>query len=144
MRKYRWRTWLIGKVVTVFFLLGLGLGFCKLIGEELVPLLPKTWLGSSELAWRNSPWLLAVNLSLVLAILLHYYGKTMGFAEHVKRFQRMAMLFGNADVALRTELDAKEVKQAQQLLLDLGKEALTENGDWVLLHRERPVIVPSV
>jgi len=26
---------------------------------------------------------------------------------------------------------------AQQLLLDLGCEALEENGDWVMLHREK-------
>ena len=33
--------------------------------------------------------------------------------------------------------------EAQELLIELGKEALGENGDWMLLHRERPLEVPK-
>jgi len=33
-------------------------------------------------------------------------------------------------------------REVQALLEELGKEALVENGDWVLLHRERPLEVP--
>ena len=32
---------------------------------------------------------------------------------------------------------------APALIEELGKEALVENGDWVLLHRERPLQVPK-
>ena len=33
---------------------------------------------------------------------------------------------------------------ARQLVLELGKEALTENATWVLIHRERPLPAPGL
>jgi hypothetical protein len=34
--------------------------------------------------------------------------------------------------------------KAKECLRKLGQEALAENGDWVLLHRERPLKIPDV
>jgi hypothetical protein len=39
-------------------------------------------------------------------------------------------------------LKDRHYQPAQHLIEELGKEALEENGDWVLLHRERPLEVP--
>jgi hypothetical protein len=33
---------------------------------------------------------------------------------------------------------------AQRVLAELGREALAEHGDWLLLHRERPMEMPKV
>jgi len=43
--------------------------------------------------------------------------------------------------ALETNLESAAV--AENLLLELGKDALSENGRWLLLHRERPMEVLS-
>ena len=40
---------------------------------------------------------------------------------------------------LRRVLEEGDFETFRHLLFDLGKEALRENGDWVLLHRERPL-----
>jgi len=33
-------------------------------------------------------------------------------------------------------------QQARAILVEIGKIALIENGDWLILHRQRPVEVP--
>ena len=46
--------------------------------------------------------------------------------------------------ALRAEAGISAAGDAaDELLRELGKEALIENGDWVLLHRERPIDIPK-
>jgi hypothetical protein len=32
--------------------------------------------------------------------------------------------------------------RARDILVEIGKIALVENGDWLILHRQRPVEVP--
>jgi hypothetical protein len=39
-------------------------------------------------------------------------------------------------------LDENDIDSARHLILDLGREALLENSDWVLMHRERPMKIP--
>ena len=36
-----------------------------------------------------------------------------------------------------------KVKESQKILEFLGKEALAENGDWLIMHREQPIEVPQ-
>jgi hypothetical protein len=36
-------------------------------------------------------------------------------------------------------LDGAETSEAKRLILSLGREALIENGDWVIAHRSRPL-----
>ena len=47
------------------------------------------------------------------------------------------------DVLRRREI-ADDLTDAAEYLRTLGREALQENGDWLLLHRDRPleVVVP--
>ena len=63
-------------------------------------------------------------------------------SEHAKQFGRMSILFDTADRRLEALLSAGRYADARDLIRDLGREALLENGDWVLLHRERPLEVP--
>lgn len=41
-------------------------------------------------------------------------------------------------------LFAGEHNQALYLVEELGKEVLRQNGDWVILHRERHVEAPNI
>lgn len=75
--------------------------------------------------------------SLMLAVnggLHHFYANKMAWAEHAKQYKRMVLFFENAKNRFNRLGDSG--------ILDLGREALAENGDWVLLHRERPLEVP--
>jgi hypothetical protein len=78
------------------------------------------------------------------------YSKIMGLREHVRDGTKMAELFRRADLALTAALDGAwdaaspaetrwRMDQARAILLDLGREALAENADWLILHRSRPL-----
>ena len=84
--------------------------------------------------------IVAIEASLAAAALLHNYGNRMAFREHTKQYVRMESVFSRAVEILTTTKDDPE--RSMQFIRWLGREALGENGDWVLLHRERPLEVP--
>jgi hypothetical protein len=58
--------------------------------------------------------------------------------EQVKRYERMAALFVRADQHLSVYLSRSRYHRARDLLRELGKEALDESADWLVLHRQNP------
>lgn len=97
--------------------------------------------------WVEEPWthgivMIVIVTLAVVAGLRHGYNQQMARSEHAKQFGRMSELFDAGQTHLSAQLDAGHVEQAAALLRELGQEALEENGDWVLLHRERPLEVP--
>ncbi|MCK5522441.1 MAG: hypothetical protein KAI83_04830 [Thiomargarita sp.] len=106
------------------------------------------WLGYNSIpqTWHNL-LILLIALFPAAGALLHHYVETMAFAEEAKQYRRMAYLFERADEQLKQlqsqpqsgETDIR--RQEQKVLFELGKEALEENGDWVLLHRKPPLKV---
>jgi hypothetical protein len=52
------------------------------------------------------------------------------------------MLMQRASYRLRAAIDGGNIEAAQRIIYEAGCEALDENGDWLLLHRDRPVEVP--
>jgi hypothetical protein len=89
------------------------------------------------------PRLKALGMAPLIAGLLYGYARTRALSEHAKQYGRMSLLFANAKQRLEELMAAGKYAGAQALIKDLGKEALAENGDWVLLHRERPLEVPK-
>ncbi len=91
-------------------------------------------------------WLVAsiisIDLFLAGAALLHHANERMAHSEHLKQYGRMLNIFDNALKSIQGLLDSGNVAAASSCLRALGREALVENGDWVLLHRERPLEIP--
>jgi hypothetical protein len=87
---------------------------------------------------------LAIGLTPVIAALIHGFVKTSALAEHVKQYGRMQVLFTNGSRAIDSMLGSGQESAARMLVLELGKEALTENATWVLIHRERPLPAPGL
>ncbi len=85
-------------------------------------------LDLAEDAWR----MVVMGLSAVAAALIYGYGETMALSDESKQYERMERIF-NAALPWTAGPDLIEA---------LGKEALAENGEWVLMHRERPVELP--
>ncbi|MBA2451376.1 MAG: hypothetical protein H0V51_25450 [Chloroflexi bacterium] len=121
------------RMAQVFFLGGLGLAtFAALL--SIVPRPSRDILGL----------LIAIgSLASVSAALLRNYGQTLALAEHTKQYERMSRLFADAREQLEAAIDGGDDARARTLIEELGKEALAENGDWVLLHRERRIEVPD-
>jgi hypothetical protein len=88
-----------------------------------------TILDRAEDAWR----MVAMGLAAVAGALIYGYAETMALPDESKQYGRMARIF---DSAFQKSVDP-------QLLETLGKAALAENGEWVLMHRERPVELPT-
>ncbi len=111
--------------------------------------------GASQLAadypaWNvTSDWhawfVVTLVLTALAGTLLHAYVEKRAFGEHARRYRRMGNVFAGAGRRL-AELRARHARPEEwrALILDLGREALAEHGDWVLLHRDRPVEPPRV
>ena len=99
--------------------------------------------------------ILLIALVPTAGVLLHHYAEKMAFDEHAKQYGRMAKLFAKGSRALDGIIKRQQTvkndpekskayqKEAKKLLFDLGKEALQENADWVLLHRKKPFELPK-
>ena len=109
------------------------------LGVELF--LRKAGVPLHESRWIDVAIIL-IEIVLAGAALLHHYGDRMAYSEHAKQYSRMRLVFSRASENLRSLMEKNDGTGAIQCLKKLGKEALAENGDWVLLHRERPLEMP--
>ena len=88
----------------------------------------------------SHPLIVAMVLSSLVAALLHHAETTAGYSMLARSYEWMHGLYSLA----RKQLDAlmadpkTDSSQTQSLLKELGREALAENGHWLLYHRERP------
>lgn len=99
-------------------------------------------LFSSEFKW--APYL--ATLSLALAASLKAYGEIMGFAPVSRRYKSMAHVLSRGLDAFR-HIEAQTadhtIRRLQGLLLVVGKEALVENGDWIITNRQKDIKPPA-
>lgn len=79
--------------------------------------------------------ILLIALLPAAGVLLYKYAEQMGFDEQAEQYERMHELFKRANEVLNSQGEVA----AQEILFELGKEALEENADWVLLHRKKPL-----
>ena len=81
------------------------------------------------------------------AALWETYAERLGLRTQVNQYARFAGIFGRAKrFAERLERHPGQHDRQHALvalLRELGREALMENGDWVLLLRERPIVLPK-
>lgn len=112
-----------------------------LLAKACYQVWPDWWSAASfakSHEWQD-PYIVIVEMSLAGAALLHNYGNRMAYREHAKQYTRMEGVFSRA---LGVFAGVNDQVSAVACIKSLGREALRENGDWVLLHRERPLDVP--
>lgn len=106
----------------------------------ILPTPLEEWMHHHEIAHK-----LLIILVFVLAGVagvLHTYADKRALSQHAKQYERMSSLFARAQHHMKQSAATEWRAEAQLIMLELGKEALAENGDWVMTHRERPVDVP--
>jgi hypothetical protein len=96
----------------------------------------------SRYVYSFSLAVIALEALLAAAAISHHFDNRLAYGEHAKQYQRMASLFARGSELLRKFLDGKDYENGRVCVKKVGNEALTENGDWVLLRRERPLEVP--
>lgn len=70
------------------------------------------------------------------------YQEIKAFQKQANRYRSMGLAMTLARNRLDVLLAEGNLVLARDLLLDLGKTALAENSDWLLIHRDRPLSVP--
>ncbi len=113
-------------VISTLFLFGLGLAMLQSVIQD------------------QDQWLLfTIGVLPLLAAILSSYLQRNAVSEVAKQYDRMSVFYHRAKVHLDRLLAASSFDQARAFIAELGREALTENGDWILTHRERPLEVPK-
>ncbi|QQS31002.1 MAG: hypothetical protein IPM47_08805 [Sphingobacteriales bacterium] len=77
------------------------------------------------------------------AVMTETYGDKRAFKQHSKRYEFMSQLYDRASLLMKEYLAAEKYEEAQLVIFELGKETLIENGDWVMLNREKPLDMPK-
>lgn len=86
--------------------------------------------------------------SLVATAFLEEFSDIQAYALLARRYDWMASLFQTAEHRLQPlisspHFDRSTAHSALNLIFELGREALAENSDWVVQHRQRPPVLPS-
>jgi len=116
-----------------------GLLFLSL-GLAVVLLVLDRMLGEME-EWAHTLLVMVASLAPAFAAALEAYAEKMAHSEQAKQFHWMSTLFSRASLRLTEFLQQGNLEEARAVIRELGEEALAENGDWVMLHRERPLKV---
>ena len=97
-------------------------------------------------SWHR--WLVVLmGFAPIGAALWETYAERLGLRTQVNQYVRFAGIFRRAS-RFAEQLDRNPTRHDRHhalvaLLRELGREALMENGDWVLLLRERPIVLPK-
>jgi hypothetical protein len=86
----------------------------------------------------------ALGVITALGALVHSYTEKRAFGEHAHQYSRMDEVFTRGGERMTALLHDGRRQRAGVVAVELGKEALAEHGDWVMLHRERAVELPKV
>lgn len=134
-----------------------------LVGRFLLILIPSLLLAEFLLGlvhlprWRSgvpAPENVAIIIGGILllggALLVAWAEKSL-YSEHAYQYSTMQMLFNSSQLRMeraRAELETKTagspeyrklLGEIQDFLYALGREALDENAEWLILHRSRPL-----
>ncbi len=80
----------------------------------------------------------ALALYAAVALLISNYCDKRGFAQNVRRYERMFVVFDRAKRRLAA-MPEPNSEAGREVVRDLGRAALVENADWLLTRRERPL-----
>lgn len=89
-------------------------------------------------ATKPSPDVL-VNIGLFAAVCVAIatnYSRVRGHSENANRYQRMFFVFDRALALIKSANDDDAIRRVAR---ELGREALAEHAEWLLLQRERPI-----
>ncbi len=82
-------------------------------------------------------------LSCAIISITRNYSDRMALGEQCKRYCKMKHLFRGTIKLVERALEKNDLELSKGLIKELGVEALKENGDWMLLFKERPVEAPK-
>ena len=125
-----------GRKRSAFAVGGILLGLISVFGSIYA-------LGTGLLRVAEVGWIaILATLAGVCVVVVNGYAKACAYAENENRYHRMFLVFNRANEILETGKDDPEL--VQRLAAELGREALAEQADWLLLQRERPTTMVDI
>ena len=70
------------------------------------------------------------------------YSEFQAYDEQSKRYIRIGNYYALCEKQLLGIIQGNSDIKANDLLVEMGRQALIENSDWLQLHRQRPSQVP--
>jgi hypothetical protein len=145
--QHRWHVRMIWAAVSAASLLLAGYLF-TIVSKQPTPLI--RWFYDSP---RDSPysWVFEVLTTLIATCIIYlasceWKNKITADAETAKQYRSMKDLYILATERVKRALELPDPEKAKvtahKLFHEVGREALSENGDWVLLHRDRTIETP--
>ena len=92
---------------------------------------------SGAYEWGNAVVALLATSGAIAA-----YVEKLGLSYQAKQYREMQRLFTNAEAEFHAALPGGDTRHLRAILRRLGHEALRENGDWLLLHRDLSIEMP--
>lgn len=90
-------------------------------------------------------WLMfGFSIAFAASGLTKVYREIKAFSEHATLYDRMQLALQLTLQKLDQAIASNNTEQALEIIKELGIEALAENGNWLLMHRERPVLVRGI
>lgn len=91
-------------------------------------------------AWLQFTWGVALSIAAAAGTVR----VVRGYRENVRNYARMSLTERLAELELERLLNQTppDIDACRQVLFALGRAALDENGEWLLMHRDRPAGPP--
>jgi len=88
--------------------------------------------------------IVAMGLAAGAAAVIAGYIEKLAHHAHARQYDRMYMLFTQALALVANALASAEerpaaVAEVEALFIELGREAMNENAEWVAIYRQRPI-----
>ena len=86
--------------------------------------------------------IVSYGMTFASAGLLKVYQETKTYSEQAQSYRRAGLSMSLARNHLDASLQDRNWVRARAVIREAGVQALDENNDWLIVHRERPVKVP--
>ena len=127
--------WIGGVATLVLLVVSIGHLLPTALSDALAPAL--------SLVWRHGDSCIrAIAVFTIVAAVSHEYAVRRAFHTLARRYAAVLQLYERALEILDAAHDAPFVERlgvTREVIREVGKEALAENGEWLLMQRELPV-----
>lgn len=135
--------------ISIFFVLNILVVSSLLIIEYLSPSLLDNTLFTTIWKIRQCPVSflsldkVILGLSAAIIALISTFSDKMNFSAQSKRYFKMEEMFKRAKNLLEGNIAKNDIEKSKKIIMEIGKQCLAENGEWVLSFRERPIEAPK-
>jgi hypothetical protein len=123
------------RIAKIFFWFGLSVIALILLLHILFEKTPP-----SEIQWM----IVASGMLFCVSGIVEVFINIKAYPEQARSYRSMGIALGVARSNLNVALKNEDLAMAENILLGAGRDALAENGGWLLLHRDRPTQVQLV